>query len=121
VVGTFQSGTLQDGATQNQGGVGYQPRSVKPILGWLTQARPVVPTDPTQPGLIQVGISHVAKPAQAIPVMGVPDRGDLPAFQATGTIKALPDTWTVLGGMANAANAPADGAAKYVIVVRYGR
>ncbi len=123
VVGTFQSGALQDGVTANESGVGYQPRTVKPILGWLTQVRPVVPTDPTQPGLIQIGISHVAKSAQATPaVLGVPDRGDLPAFQATGTIKALPNTWTVLGGMANAANTPAvEGAPKYVIVVRYGR
>lgn len=116
-------GTFQDGAGQAQSGVGYQPRLAKPILGWLAQVRPVIPTDPNQPGLIQVGISHVAKPAQAtsIPVAGVSERGDLPAFQVTGTIKALPDTWTVLGGIADSANTPAEGTPKYVVLVRYGR
>lgn len=117
-------GTFQDGVGAKQNGVGYQPQTAKPVLGWLAQVRPVVPTDIGQPGMIQVGVSKVSKPEndRTIPVVGVPDRGDLPAFQAVGTVKALPNTWTVLGGMANAAtadNAAVEGAPKYVIVVRY--
>lgn len=117
-------GTFQDGVGAKQSGVGYQPQTAKPVLGWLAQVRPVVPTDIGQPGIIQVGVSKVSKPEndRTIPVVGVPDRGDLPAFQAVGTIKAMPNTWTVLGGMANAtnaANAAVEGAPKYVIVVRY--
>jgi hypothetical protein len=114
-------GTFQDGVGAKQSGVGYQPQTTKPVLGWLAQVRPLVPSEIGQPGMIQVGVSKVSKPEneRTVPVVGVPDSGDLPAFQAVGTIKAMPNTWTVLGGMAVEAEVAAVGAPKYVIVVRY--
>jgi hypothetical protein len=116
VVGSFQDGVLGGGGRSS---TGYQPRVTKPILGWLAEVRPVISADPTQPGLLHVGISQIAaKPTPEFPVVGVPDRGDLPTFQVVGTVKVLADTWTVLGGLAALPTAN-DTAPKQVILVRW--
>jgi hypothetical protein len=117
-------GTFQDGLGSSPRGVGYQPQSVKPILGWVAQVRPLIPADPTQPGLLHVGISRAkaSDETRGVPVIGGPDRGNVPAFQAVGTVKCLPDTWTVVGGLAtNAAVEGNDPSPKHIVMVRWKR
>jgi hypothetical protein len=125
-------GSFQDGLGSASRGVGYQPLTVKPILGWVAQVRPLIPPDPNQPGLLHVGISRTSAPeeAQYVPVIGGPDRGNVSAFQAVGTVKCLPNTWAVVGGLGAAeavvgglgAAAPADvndRSPKHVVLVRW--
>jgi len=120
-------GSFQDGLGSSPRGVGYQPQTVKPILGWVAQVRPLIPAgpaDPTSPGLLHVGISRAtaSEDTRGVPVIGGPDRGNVPAFQVVGTVKCLPGTWTVVGGLAtNAALAGNDPSPKHIVMVRWKR
>jgi len=117
VVGS--GGGIQDLDKQNQ--VGYQSKTVKPVVGWSAEFLPFIPPGDSPIGTIQVGVSCVdgGPPALVIPVVswaGQVDRGNLKAFQVVGTVKSVADQWTLLGGMSE----PGDKVSEtYYILVKW--
>ena len=93
-------GSYQDEFNRG-GGVGYGATTVKPIIGWLAQVRPLVSPDPQRPARLHMAVTQVLPttgPAR-IPVVGAVDPGNLPARQLVGTVQAPVGEWAILGGI----------------------
>jgi len=111
-------GAFQDFTDSRRSATGYSPKTAIPILGWVAEMRPIVPADPNLPGLIDVGISQVLKPATETPLgLGTIDRGNLPAFQAVGSVAVVQDQWALLGGIAAGAQQDADADSPTMLVL----
>lgn len=93
-------GSFQDGLTRG-GGVGYGATTVKPIIGWLAQVRPLVSPDPQRPARLHMAVSQVLPTTgpERIPIVGAVDPGNLPARQLVGTVQTPEREWAVLGGI----------------------
>lgn len=93
-------GSYQDEFNRG-GGVGYGATTVKPIIGWLAQVRPLVSPDPQRPARLHMAVTQVLPTTgpKRVPVVGAVDPGNLPARQLVGTVQAPVGEWAILGGI----------------------
>lgn len=91
-------------AAPQERGVGYSPKTVKPIIGWTVQMRPILSPDPAAEGVVQVAACYSSaasdKPKLMDPsFLGQVDPGNLTALEVVGTARGKSGVWSVVGGM----------------------
>lgn len=91
-------------AAPQERGVGYSPKTVKPIIGWTVQMRPILSPDPAAEGVVQVAACYSSAASDKPKLMDPSfleqvDPGNLTALEVVGTARGKSGVWSVVGGM----------------------